>query len=272
MMATLQRIRLRQETQRSSVPQARFRCELATGPRDILATQRLRYKVFSEEMGANLGGRIMRLDRDHYDKYCRHLLVRDLASNKIVACTRLLSEEDARRAGGFYSAGEFIMGPFTRLPGRVLEVGRTCVHPDFRSGAVIAVLWAKLAEYIFEEGFDYVLGCASIGIVGDGANVEAIMQKVRAKHMSPEFLRVEPREHMPPVKAAEYAGRMPPLLKAYFGLGAKACGEPYRDDDFGVADVFVLLDVNEMSPRYRRHFLRDGNAAKPQANGGLNVH
>jgi putative hemolysin len=223
-------------------------------------------------MGAKLGGRIMRLDRDRYDKYCRHLLVRDMATNKVVACTRLLSEEDARRAGGFYSASEFIMGPFTRLPGRVLEVGRTCVHSDYRSGAVIAVLWARLAEYIFEQGYDYVLGCASIGIIGDGANVEAIMQKVRSKHMSPEYLRVAPREHMPPVQAAEHVGRMPALLKAYFSLGAKACGEPYRDDDFGVADVFVLLDVAEMSPRYLRHFLRDGEAAKHRRNGGLNVH
>lgn len=262
MMTPLQRFPLRRSAPALSPDAARFRCELAQGSRDVLVSQRLRYKVFAGEMGARVRGRIVRLDRDRYDRFCRHLLVRDLVTNKVVASTRILDEVGARRAGGFYSAGEFDMQAVKRLPGRVLEVGRTCVHPDYRSGAVIAVLWSRLAELILDEGYDYLIGCASIGIEGDGGNVEAIMRKLREKHMSAEGLRVTPRAAMRQPQIVPPAGRMPPLLKAYFSLGAQVCGEPYRDDDFGVADVFVLLDVARMSPRYLRHFMRQRENAR----------
>lgn len=266
-MARLQGLPLRRGTAKPQPDGARFRCEVAHNSRDVLATQRLRYKVFAKEMGARLGGRIIRLDRDRYDKYCRHLLVRDLATNKVVACTRVLGEADARRAGGFYSGGEFELGALANLPGRVLEVGRTCVNPDYRGGAVMAVLWSKLAELVLEEGYDYLIGCASVPIEGNGANVEGIMQRLREKHMTHSHLRVKPKIAMRPVSIHDTnVSRMPPLLKAYFSLGAKACGEPFRDDDFGVADVFVLLDVAEMSPRYARHFMGD------RKRGSLQVH
>ncbi|MGB1580427.1 MAG: GNAT family N-acetyltransferase [Nevskiales bacterium] len=263
-MTPLQRFPLRRQPAQLSPDGARFKCELAHGPRDVLASQRLRYKVFAREMGARVKGRIVRLDRDRYDRHCRHLLVRDMATNKVVASTRILDEVAARRAGGFYSQAEFDLGALNRLPGRVLEVGRTCVHPDYRSGAVIAVLWSKLAELILEEGYDYLIGCASIGIEGDGGNVEAIMRRAREKHMSDDAMRVIPRVTLQPPAQVPPPGRMPPLLKAYFSLGAQVCGEPFRDDDFGVADVFVLLDVAELSPRYQRRFLKPHQAGQQQ--------
>ncbi|MDX1506234.1 MAG: GNAT family N-acyltransferase [Spongiibacter sp.] len=268
------RLPLRRPAAKLTADDSRFRAELASGPRDVLATQRLRYKVFASEMGAKLKGRAVRLDRDRYDKYCRHLLVRDLVTHKVVASTRILSESAARRAGGFYSAQEFELGQIHRLPGRVLEVGRTCVHPDYRSGAVIAVLWSALAELILDEGYDYVIGCASITVEGDGGNVEAIMQKVREKYMIEAAMRVQPKLGMMPVAPSLGVQRTPPLLKAYFSLGAKVCGEPCLDPDFGVADVFILLDVAEMSPRYLRHFMRNKTTGSQAgaAKGPKQVH
>lgn len=237
---------------------ARFRASFAVSQREVLASQRLRYQVFGKEMGAKLSGRFFHLDRDRYDSFCRHLLVRDTGSGKIIACTRILTQEHAERAGQFYSAGEFDINPVLDLPGRIMELGRTCVHPSYRNGAVVAVLWSRIAEFILDNGYDYLIGSASIDARDGGANTLAIMQRLEQKHMTPPWLRVQPRYRLPAVTGVEAPEqvRIPPLIKAYLSLGARAAGEPCWDEDFGVADVFMLLNVNDMSPRYARRFLK----------------
>lgn len=234
----------------------RFLAGLARTPDEIAETQRLRYRIFADEMGADIDGGDAGLDTDHYDAYCQHLTVREVASGRLVACTRILTDDKAARAGGFYSSGEFDMAMIDSLPGRVMEVGRTCVDAEYRSGAVIAVLWGALAEFIIRNGYDYLFGCASIGLEDGGANAHAILGQIKQKYMAEPWQRVRPLNPLPVADArpADKA-RLPPLLKAYFSLGAKACGEPCWDREFNCADVFVLLNVSDLHPRYARHFM-----------------
>jgi putative hemolysin len=140
----------------------RLYADLASGPEDVRAAQALRHRVFGEEMGARLKGHESDLDVDEFDAVCQHLLVRESRSERVVGCTRLLTDENARRIGRFYSEGEFDLGPIQGLPGRLLEVGRTCIAPEYRQGAGIAVLWAGLAGFIRLQGIDYLFGCASM--------------------------------------------------------------------------------------------------------------
>lgn len=230
---------------------------LAECPRAIEESQRLRYRVFVEEMGASVPEQGTGIERDAFDRWCDHLLVRDRQSGAVIASTRVLSDRRARLAGGFYSAGEFDMGSILKLPGRLMEVGRTCVHPAWRNGAAVAVLWQGLGEYIQAAGFDYVIGCASIPLHDGGAEAAAVMNYLRDHHLVPEALRVRPRRALA-IASAAADFRLPPLLRSYLSLGSKVGGEAYWDKDFGVADVFVLLDVRRLSPRYARHFLGAG--------------
>ncbi len=236
----------------------RFVTGFAKTPLEILETQRLRYRIFAGELGADIDGGADGIDCDHYDAYCRHLTVRVAATGRLVACTRILTDDMAPKAGGFYSASEFDLKMIDSLPGRVMEVGRTCVDAEFRTGAVIAVLWQGLAEFIITSDYDYLFGCASIGLEDGGANAHAILDQIMHKYMAPSWQRVRPLIPLPAADArpakTKLKAKLPPLLKAYFGLGAKACGEPYWDRDFNCADVFVLVNVSDLHPRFARHF------------------
>lgn len=244
-----------QATAAAKLAHSRLAVSLATTPAEVEETQRLRYRVFAEEMGAALHVALAGLDVDHYDSFCEHMLVRDLDTGEVVASTRILTKEQALRAEGFYSSSEFELGNIPRLPGRMMEIGRTCVHPDYRNGATIATLWSGLGQYITAGNFDYVMGCASIGLEDGGAEAAAIMERLRNDYMAADHLRVRPKLPLPPVAPAAGSPRMPPLLKAYLSLGARICGEACWDPDFRVADVFVLFDLRNLSPRYARHFL-----------------
>lgn len=239
----------------------RFSCRLAENAREVMASQRLRYQVFAEEMGAKLESAFTGLDLDRYDPYCRHLLVLDQSTGQVVASTRILTEEGARAAGSFYSASEFEMTSIAGLPGRVMEIGRTCVHPAYRSGAVIGVLWSGIAELVLREGHDYLIGCASITMEDGGYNALAVMERLRGKYMTPDGLRVQPKLALPMLDSSSTPAKLPPLVKAYISLGARAAGEACWDPDFNVADVFMLLKVADLAPRYARHFLKRPTSA-----------
>jgi putative hemolysin len=245
------------------VPAPRFTVAFAQDPHEVLESQRLRYRIFAGELGAQIDGGEQGVDRDAFDPWCRHLLVRDTGTGEVVACTRILTDAQAPDAGGFYSAGEFDLAMIDSLPGRVMEIGRTCVDARYRNGAVIAMLWQGIAAHVTSNGFDYLFGCASISLEDGGAQAHAILQQVRARHLSPEYQRVRPYYPLPAAdRPAPGKVRMPPLLKAYLSLGAKACGEAYWDRDFNCADVFMLLDVGHLHPRYARHFLDRSTAVE----------
>lgn len=225
---------------------------------ELRAAQRLRAEVFGAEYGVTFDDP-EGLDRDCFDPFCEHLNVYNTAGDRLVATTRLLSREKARLAGSFYSAHEFDMTALEQLPGRVLEIGRTCVHPDYRSGAAIAVLWSALSDYLARQDFSYLLGCASISLRDGGHNFAAIMPELREGHFVEPALRVVPRRGVL-VSAAPAGARasLPPLLKAYLRMGCRIGGEACWDPEFQCADVFVLLDVAAMSARYAQRFLKAG--------------
>lgn len=228
---------------------------------EVRESQRLRYRIFGQEMGADLAVDEPGLDADRFDRYCRHLLVR-AADGTLVACTRILTDEMAQGSGGFYSAGEFDLGMIHHLPGRAMEIGRTCVHADYRNGTVIGLLWQGIGRFVLEHGYDYLFGCASISLADGGATAHAILRDIRADYLAPAWQRVSPYQPLPQADGAlPQRPRLPPLLKAYLGLGARACGEAYWDRDFNCADVLMLLSVPDLHPRYARHFL--GRAATP---------
>lgn len=228
---------------------------------DVLEAQRLRYDVFAEEMGARLPSAAGRLDVDRFDVHCAHLLVREGEGGRAVACARLLSGADALGAGGFYSQQEFDLTRALMLPGRLLEVGRTCVARDRRDGATLSALWTALAKEAAARGADHLIGCASVPFDPETEALTPLRESLRA-HWAPESARVFPRRPVP--RDTEEPARdaaLPPLLAAYLRLGAKIGGEPSWDPEFGVADFFVIVSVERLAARYARRFLdRAGSA------------
>jgi putative hemolysin len=234
----------------------RLRTFVAQDERIVEEAQSLRYRVFSQEMGARLHSNVPGLDVDEIDGYCDHLVVYDRQAEKVIGCTRLLSDAQAAKLGHFYSEGEFHLDGVLALPGRFLEIGRTCVDSNYRGGMVIAALWSGLADYIAANRFDYLMGCASISPGPSGFAVEAVYRQLPREHLGPDALRVAPKRAVPPARRCQRdESGIPPLLQAYLRLGAWVCGEPCWDEDFNVMDLFVLLPVERLAARYEKHFI-----------------
>ncbi|HEX7048374.1 MAG TPA: GNAT family N-acyltransferase [Gammaproteobacteria bacterium] len=232
---------------------------LAFSPEEVRESQRLRYSIFAEEMGARLVTPERGLDIDDYDPWCQHVIVRDRLTREVVASTRVLVDRDARLAGGFYSETEFDIGNLLKTPGRIMEIGRTCVHPDYRSGSAITLLWSGLARFLDVHEFRYMIGCASIPMGEGGAGAIATYEMLKEKYQLPEHLCVTPKlplpERMASVSERQHKPALPPLLKAYIRLGARIGGEPCWDPIFDCADLFVVLSPAELQKRYAKHFL-----------------
>jgi putative hemolysin len=223
----------------------------------IKEAQALRYRVFAQEMGAKLKTESEGLDYDEVDSYCDHLIVFDNATQKIVGYTRLLDQRQAQRLGRFYSQDEFNLDKILALPGRFLEIGRTCVDPDYRGGAVLTTLWSALVQYALEGEFNYLLGCASITPGPSGFAVDAVYRNIDAKNIAPPSLQAKPNIPVPhALRCQRDESGIPPLLKAYLRFGALVCGEPYWDKDFNCMDLFVLLPLDQLKDRYSKHYMR----------------
>ncbi len=237
----------------------RLKTDMTRCPKQIEAAQRLRYRVFSEEYGSDLGAQTPGIDADEFDTVCDHLVVSDLDSGELVATTRILHQADTDTIGSFYSSGEFELSPLENLPGTIAELGRTCVHPDYRNGATISLLWSAVAEYLIERGVDYLIGCASISMSDGGLKAWRIARHLQDEYLAaPEHL-VKPLRQMPHLTHTRDNDRpidVPALIRAYMRLGARVCGEPCWDPDFRCADLLVLLEVSKLAGRYSRHFMR----------------
>jgi putative hemolysin len=229
---------------------------LAKSPFEVREAQRLRYRIFSEECGAHLPDRSQGLDEDEFDSYCDHLIVRDAHRDEVVGTYRILTSWKAREAGRFYSETEFDLARLMPLVPRLVEVGRSCIHPDYRQGGVITLLWAGLAQYMTTGGYEYLMGCASISLADGGGLATETYLSLRDTCMSPDYWRVVPRLPFP-MDASHLVGKpiLPPLVKGYVRLGAYICGEPGWDEQFNTADLLMLLPLSRMNPRYARHFL-----------------
>ena len=234
----------------------RLTVALARSDDEIRACQRLRFEVFGLELGARLASAPSGLDHDRFDAHCRHLMVQDQGSGRLVATTRVLLHQDAPAAGGFYSETEFELDGVLAQPGRFMEIGRTCIQADYRSRAVLTLLWSGLARLVVLHEIDYLIGCASLPMQGTGLQARALIERIAARYALPETWGIQPLVPMPPVQAVvESVLEVPPLLKGYLRLGARVSREGCWDPDFDVVDLFVLLNRDNLERRYARHYL-----------------
>jgi putative hemolysin len=236
--------------------QRRLYVNLAHTQAEIEEAQRLRYKVFAEEMGAQLSG-TGGLDIDGFDQFCDHLIVRDSGTNQVIGTYRILSPSKANEAGGYYSAGEFDLSRLSHLFDRTVEVGRACVHQNYRNGGTITMLWAGLAKYMQIHNYEYMIGCSSVSMSDGGHSAASLYNKLRDEYLSPLEYRVFARNPLP-IQALHNNLQVacPPLIKGYLRLGAYICGEPAWDPYFNTADMLVMLPLSRINPRYAAHFLK----------------
>ncbi|MBY0573914.1 MAG: GNAT family N-acetyltransferase, partial [Undibacterium sp.] len=186
---------------------------LASTEKEIKEVQRLRYKVFIEAMGLSSLTNAEGLDKDEFDEHCDHLIVRDNKTLKVVGTYRILGPQAARHLGRYYSEKEFDLARLHNIRSSIAEAGRACIHPDYRSGAVIMLLWAGLAAYMRRERCNFLIGCASISLSDGGHNAAAIYHSFKKEDFAPLEYRVTP--HLPfPLDNMDHAqeGRIPPLL------------------------------------------------------------
>jgi putative hemolysin len=243
---------------------------LARDAAEIAAAQEVRYRVFYEELGAGRGAlRTAERDADRFDEICDHLLVFDTAltgpaHRRIVGTYRLLRQECAQGAGGFYSDDEFDLKTLiARHPGkRFLELGRSCVLPSYRSKRTIEVLWQGIWAYVNHHDIGVMAGCASFQGTVPAAHAEALsylahhcrtssLWDVRAVSGRYSSMDLMPAEAVNP-KSAILA--MPPLVKAYLRIGAKVGDGCVVDADFGTVDVFIVLPVSDIGARYINYY------------------
>ncbi len=244
----------------------RFSVYLAGNKTEIREAQRLRHQIFFEAkqgQGAVLGG----VDIDDFDKDCEHLIVRELTHNQVVGCYRIMRPEKAAKRGGYYSDSEFNLEALNPLRPQIAEAGRACIHPDYRSGAVIMLLWSGLVQFMITNNYQYMIGCASIALddtadhAAGVAAAAAIYAQMQEKFLSPLHLRVTPKIALPlPALVSTNTDappiRIPPLLKGYTRLGAWICGAPAWDKSFNTADLFTMMSLSQMNKQYAKHFIK----------------
>ena len=238
-------------------PRSKLAVSMAKTGAEVEEAQRVRYQVFAEEMGAKLPSANEGLDRDYFDFYCEHLLVRNLQTKQVVVTYRILSPEQARCAGSYYSETEFDLSNLADLRDSIVEIGRSCVHQDHRDGSTITQLWGGLADYIASHNHEYLIGCASISMTDGGHYAASVYNKIHKLHAAPAEYRVSPLNRLPlETLNQNMEVIIPPLIKGYLRLGAYICGEPAWDADFNCADVFIMLPVERLAARYAKHFMK----------------
>ena len=248
---------------------ASFEIRLAETACDLEASQRLRYRVFVEELGG--GGATVdhsaRIERDSLDEVCDHLVLIDPArasGDHVVGAYRLLRSDQAARAGRFYCDSEYDLGPLRRSNRKLLELGRSCVHPDYRGGAAMLLMWNALGDYVLAHDIEILFGVASF----HGTDAAALAQPLawlHHHHLAPEALRARAlREAFQPMDLmAEDAldrraamAAMPNLIKAYLRLGGFVGEGAFIDHAFNTTDVLLLMDTKAMSARHRAFYTR----------------
>ena len=227
---------------------------------EVREAQRLRHQIFAGEMGAQLQTSLEGHDVDGFDDYCEHLLVRQGQSKQVIGTYRLLTPAQALRAGRTYSDGEFDLSAIDALRPRMVELGRSCVHPNYRQGGVIMALWGALASFMLRNKLDVMMGCASIpmwhnGIVsGDAA--ASIWRQLLAKGQISQDYSVVPHLPLPLEQLNDQVDVEPPaLIKGYLRVGTEVIGAPAWDPDFNTADLPMLMQLDRLPARYRKHFL-----------------
>jgi L-ornithine Nalpha-acyltransferase len=239
-----------------------FRVALAGDADDLKAAQALRYDVFVRELGG--GGALVDhdagLEQDRFDPYFDHLLLFDDALDRVVGVYRMLRAEQAEAAGQFYSEDEYDLTPLRAMGRRLLELGRSCLHADYRGGDAMFHLWNGLAEYVARHRIDVMFGVASF----HGTDVQALAEPLSLlhhRHLAPKPLRVTARAPhacdmnlMPEDQIDRRAAmlQIPALIKAYLRLGGVVGEGAYVDHAFNTTDICLIMDTNAMSDRQKR--------------------
>jgi putative hemolysin len=254
---------------------------IATSPQEVEAGQALRYRVFYEEMGAKPDAAALasHRDSDAYDAVADHLLVIDHArgagAEGVVGTYRLIRAGAAAKIGRFYSADEYDIGPVLRFPGEALELGRSCVHRDYRNRAVMQLLWRGIAAYVFRHSIDLMFGCASM----PGTDPDALATELTYlyyNHLAPEAFRpravpsryVDMRRMDPALIDTRRAlTDLPPLIKGYLRLGGFVGDGAVVDTQFNTTDVAVVVKTELVTNKYVRHFERDQRDGAAQPGG-----
>jgi putative hemolysin len=242
---------------------ARFHVGWARTEDEVRQAQRLRYQVFVDEMGARLSvpaGAPAGHDIDLFDPFCEHLLVRTLDEHgqpaEVIGTYRVLTPEAARRAGGLYSETEFDLTRLRSLRPRMVELGRSCVHPDHRHGGAIMALWGALAEFMVRNDLDTMIGCASISMRDGGHYAASLWRQLEGSHLADIAWQVRPRLPLPVDDLRQdLVVEPPPLIKGYLRVGARILGRPAWDPDFNTADLPMITRIADLPARYRKHFL-----------------
>ena len=245
---------------------------------EIEAAQRLRFRIFHGEMGAHPSAAVLASgrDADRHDLVADHLLVLDHTlgdgPEAVVGTYRLIRPEAAARAGGFYTSSEYDISPLHRLPGRALELGRSCVDAAYRGRAVMQLLWRGIAAYVFRHEIDIMFGCASLtGTDPDALGLE--LTYLHLHHLAPPALRVRalpgryvdmarlPADAVDPRVALAL---LPPLIKGYLRLGGFVGDGAVVDTEFNTTDVAVIVKTDLVTDKYFRHYERQArDAAEP---------
>ncbi len=252
--------------------QTRFTVGLASTPEEVAAAQRLRYRVFVEEMGArpSPADADLRLERDRFDPHCDHLILIDTAAcpadplDRVVGVYRLLRGDVARRGPGFYGAGEYDLTPLIETPRPTVELGRSCVHPAYRGSLAMHLLWSALGAYVIRNGIEILFGTASFH-GADPLPLAEPLSYLYHWHLAPEEIRVRvrPPNGVPMDRIARDAvarpralQAIPPLIKAYLRLGGVVGDGAWVDRPFNTVDVCLVMDTGRMQARYRDYYGR----------------
>ena len=243
-----------------------YRIKFADTPEEMQAAFKLRYEVFNLEQGKGLEAASRDgIDRDEFDDYCLHLVVEEKTQHKVVGTYRIHLGAVASKALGFYSEQEFRITGLDKIAENTIEVGRSCVSPEHRDGTVVALLGGGMAEIVYRSRLRYMFGCVSLEDTNP-ASGWAIYEhlKTMGKISDQIFAEGLPKCVMPRPPQEEIdailndrkllRGLIPPLFKGYLRLGAKICGEPVFDHEFGTIDFLILLDVSGLPERYIKHF------------------
>ena len=246
-----------------------FETRLATDETDMLAAQRLRYRVFVEELGGDgpLVDHVHRLERDEFDAVVDHLILVDNRRSRddldhVVGVYRLLPGERAAEFGRFYCDSEYDLAPLRASGRSLLELGRSCVDPVFRGSAGLMLLWSAVAEYVLSRDIDILFGVASF----HGTDAQSLAQPLswlHHNHLAPPNLRphalADARQPMDLIPAEELDRRaamlgMPALIKAYLRVGGQVGEDAWIDHEFNTTDVFLLVDTKAMSQKHRKFY------------------
>lgn len=228
----------------------------ATGPDEVRATQALRFEIFNLELNEGLQESYgTGLDADPFDDVCDHLLVQHLPTHEVVGTYRLQTGAMAATHHGYYSAQEFDFTPLEPMRGQMVELGRACVHQRHRNMAVLGLLWQGIADYAQEHGARYLCGCSSL-TSQDASVGAAVYAELCRNYLAPLPWRTKPLSHCECSLQTLHPepARIPKLLRAYLGIGAKICGPPAIDRTFRTIDFLTWLDLSALPTAVRNRY------------------